>query len=155
MGQLKPDDFTVIVDTREQTPAYLGDFVSEVATLDTGDYSVKGLEQYIRLERKSLPDLIGCIGKERDRFQRELVRLRGFQERAVIVECNWSDIQLGQWRGRIKPSQVIGSVLRWQLDGIPFLFPGPRPKSCDIIQRLLYLSAKKYHSIHHAFKEKG
>lgn len=153
MSQLKPDDFTVIIDTREQTPASMGNLSSEVATLDTGDYSVKGLEQYVRLERKSLPDLIGCIGKERERFQRELVRLRGFQERAVIVECTWPEVEMGQWRGKIRPNQVIGSILRWQLEGIPFIFAGPRPKSCDIIQRLLYLSAKKYHAIHKAFKE--
>jgi hypothetical protein len=31
----------------------------EIGTLDTGDYSLRGLEHVIRIERKSLPDLLG------------------------------------------------------------------------------------------------
>lgn len=150
--KLTLNDIKAVVDTREQRPADLGELRFEKKTLDTGDYSVLGLEQFVRIERKSLPDLIGCIGKERDRFTREMVRLRGFQHKAVVVECYWSDIYQEKWQGCIRSSHVIGSLGRWQLDGIPFILAGPRPLSCQMIQKLLYLSARQYFNIHEAFK---
>lgn len=147
-------NIVAIVDTREQMPANLGEILVEKNTLDTGDYSIKGLEDYVRIERKSLQDLIGCIGKERERFERELVRLKGFNHKAVVVECYWSDIYAENWRGQIKSSHVIGSLGRWQLDGIPFILSGPRPFSCKMIQKLLYLSARQYYNISKIFNIK-
>lgn len=148
-------NIVAIVDTREQIPANLGEMKFERAALDTGDYSIKGLEQYLRIERKSLQDLIGCIGKERERFERELVRLRGFQHKSVIVECYWSDIYEEKWKGLIKSNHVIGSLGRWQLDGVPFILSGPRPFSCQMIQKLLYLSARQFYNISKVFNVKG
>lgn len=151
MPALKRSDITVLVDTREKTPSDLGDMHHERATLDTGDYSIKGLEKFVRVERKSLPDLVGCIGRDRDRFEREMVRIRGFHHKAVLVECTWDDVYRGEWRGKIKPNHVIGSLVRWQLDGVPFVLAGPRPHSCLMLQRILYLSARQYYNIHTAF----
>ncbi len=150
-AKLEVEDITAIIDTREQIPANLDKIKSERATLDTGDYSIKGLEPYVRIERKSLDDLLMCIGRERDRFERELVRLRGFHHKSVVVECYWSDIYEGKWRSQLTPKHVIGSLARWQLEGIPFILSGPRPKSCEMIQRLLYLSAKEYYNIARSF----
>ena len=35
---------------------------SERGGLYTGDYSIKGLERFVAIERKSLDDLMGCLG---------------------------------------------------------------------------------------------
>ena len=63
------DNFTIIIDSREQTP---WDFTNgpecERGTLSTGDYSIKGLEDFIAIERKELEDFIGCCGRQRDRL---------------------------------------------------------------------------------------
>ena len=67
----------IIIDTREQRPfAFLGqngDIETERGTLSLGDYSLAGLTDRVAVERKSLADLVTGLGKERERFQRELM----------------------------------------------------------------------------------
>ena len=69
----------VIVDSREQAPfpfrgpRYEGVTV-EMGALSVGDYSLAGLADRVAVERKSLPDLVMCLGRERERFERELAR---------------------------------------------------------------------------------
>lgn len=145
--------FTAIIDTREQTPSDLGDIPFERGTLCTGDYSIKGLEKFVRIERKSLQDLVQCVGRERDRFEREITRLKGFPHKAIIVESDYSKIHYGMWRGQISPKQVLGSIARWQLEGIPVVVCGERPLSCQMLQRMLYLCAKQYYNIQKCFIE--
>ena len=65
----------VLIDRREQHAWRFENLPSELGTLDTGDYSVRGLEHLVAVERKTLDDLLGCCGRERDRFKRELARL--------------------------------------------------------------------------------
>ena len=52
----------IIIDSREQRPfdflSQNGDIETERGTLDTGDYSVAGLESRVAVERKSLADLV-------------------------------------------------------------------------------------------------
>ena len=74
-AELKPDQVVAIIDTREQAPLDLSPLRSEAGTLATGDYSVKGLVNVVAIERKSLTDLLGCIGQDRERFDREVIRL--------------------------------------------------------------------------------
>lgn len=144
-------NFTAIVDTREQTPSDLGEIPWESGSLCTGDYSIKGLEKYIRIERKSLQDLVMCVGRERDRFEREITRLKGFQHKSILVEADYSEIYAQKWRGKITSKQVLGSIARWQLDGIPVVVCGPRPQSCQMLQRMLYLCARQYYNINKCF----
>ena len=84
--------FTVCVDTREQAPfAFTSiDPFDEIPTqyiaLKSGDYSIKGYESRITVERKSISDLYGSIGADRERFEREMVRLASFEYAAVVIE---------------------------------------------------------------------
>lgn len=74
--------YTIAVDTREQAPyRFAGEPVAS-ATLAAGDYSLAGLEHLIAVERKELGDLVGCMTHDRDRFKRELQRLRAYRYRA-------------------------------------------------------------------------
>lgn len=86
----------IIRDTREQA-GY--DFacitpppVVNVATLTTGDYSLKGLENQITIERKNLSDAFGTFGRGRARWERELERMAGYQFAAVVIEADWHTI---------------------------------------------------------------
>ena len=74
-SKLDPSQVVCIVDTREQLPLNLDPLRTEPATLPTGDYSLKGLEHHVCIERKSLDDLLGCVGRDRERFERELHRM--------------------------------------------------------------------------------
>ena len=78
----------VLIDRREQTPWSFANLASERAALDTGDYSIRGLTHAVAVERKSLDDLLSCVGRERNRFLRELARLRGFRFRCLVVETS-------------------------------------------------------------------
>lgn len=76
---------TVIIDTREQTPLDFLHLPSERGTLQSGDYSIAGLEHDFAVERKSITDLCGSCTRSRERFERELHRLRGFDFARLLI----------------------------------------------------------------------
>ena len=122
----------IIVDSREQSPftfhheKYAGTIV-EVGTLDTGDYSLVGLADRVSAERKSLPDLVACLGHERPRFERELQRAAALDAFAVVIEASWSDLAGGQYRSQLNPHSACQSVLAFTARyRVPFLFAGSR-----------------------------
>ncbi len=84
---MKPDVFSVALDTREQVigPVPL-DIPVVVAKLPVGDLSVPGYESRIAIDRKQLGDFIGCITWERDRFARLLTKMADYDFAAVVVE---------------------------------------------------------------------
>lgn len=142
-AELDPADITCVVDTREQYPFTLSPLRTVTGTLDTGDYSVMGCESSIRVERKSLDDLVSCCGGERERFDREIVRLLAFPARAVVVEASWAQLEQGGWRSKVTPQSVTGSVLSWISIGVPFIFAGDRAAADDAAARFLYIAARK------------
>ena len=142
-AELKPESVTIVVDTREQLPWEFPQFRTQPGTLDAGDYSVAGLESIVAIERKSLSDLIGCIGGERERFERELHRLAAYPARAVIVEASWSDLEAGEWRSQVTPVAVIGSVLGWISQGVPFVLAGNRERAELFAARMLFIAARR------------
>ena len=148
MKELKPEQVTVVVDTREQTPLDLSPLRSVAGTLDPGDYSLVGLEHVCRIERKSLPDLVACVGRERERFGREVQRLLAYPVRVLVVEANWSQIEshepaMPQWRGQVTSSQVIGSLLGWQASGLAIHLVGDHGRAGQHVGRLLFTVARR------------
>ena len=105
---------TAIRDTREQDGYTLAPMDLRVEGLQTGDYSVAGLEDMIALERKTLPDLVSCIGSGRERFLRELQRLKAHPFRAVVIEGLWSDLEDGHYQSRLNPDSATHSIISWQ-----------------------------------------
>ena len=78
-------EITIITDSREQTPLIFTNFPTVTAGLPTGDYSIAGLEDDFCIERKSLSDLYGSLTSGRDRFMRELQRMRAYQFRRLLI----------------------------------------------------------------------
>lgn len=135
----------ILIDSREQIPYSFGDMPTVSATLDQGDYSVAGLADRLAIERKSLSDFVSCIGPERDRFKRELVRLRGLEHRAVVIETTLGEIEQHQYRSKTTPQSVVGSILSWQMTyGVPFVLAGDRARGEDFTRRMLVGVAKRY-----------
>lgn len=79
------DHPTIITDTREQRPLEFLHLPSERGTLQSGDYSVAGFENDFAIERKTISDLIGSCTRGRERFERELHRLRGFDFARILI----------------------------------------------------------------------
>jgi ERCC4-type nuclease len=143
LPRLKPGQITVVVDTREQKRWDVAPMQSVTATLDTGDYSVRGLEHVVRVERKSLPDLLACVGRDRQRFDREIRRLLGYQVRALIVESTWQEIETGAWRSKVSPDAVIGSLLGWIVLGLPVVMAGNHQRAGRYASKLLFTVARR------------
>ena len=145
---MKITDIKAIIDTREQTPLVLeyspGKILeSETSTLYTGDYSLCGLQDRVAIERKSLDDLMGCVGTHRDRFEKEILRLRGYETRAIVIESTWKIIENGKYRSRIKPTQAIGSIMGWIAAGIPVTLAGNHQRAGVFVARMLYITARR------------
>lgn len=108
LAELRP---VVIVDTREQTPLTFNRLDCERATLRTGDYSFKGGEQQLCIERKSVSDFVSCcMGNNRERFFRELHRMRGFAFRRLLIVGQRREIETGQYRSAIRPKSVLATL---------------------------------------------
>ena len=149
--KLTPDDVLAVVDTREQRPLELP-LRTISATLPTGDYSVSGFEDLICVERKSLPDLIGCMTSGRKRFERELQRMKAYPSRCVVVESTWQALINGDYRSRIKPDAATHSVVSWISSfAVPFLFVGNRIAAADAVAYFLFTSTKKQHERYRNF----
>jgi len=142
-AELRPQDITVIVDTREQRPLDVSPLQAVTGTLSTGDYSVLGLERVVAVERKSLPDLLACCGTQRNRFQREVDRLLAFPTRCLVVESTWPHLERGNWRSKVTPASVVASLLGWQAAGLPVLMCGNRQRAGRYVSRLLFLAARR------------
>ncbi len=122
----------IVIDTREQAPfafqheKYAGT-ETEPGSLDTGDYSLAGLTDRVAVERKSLPDLVACLGRERERFEREMQRAAALDAFTVVIEAAWSDLAGGQYRSQLNPHSACQSVTAFMArHRIPFMFAGSR-----------------------------
>lgn len=141
-AELKPESVTVICDTREQTALDLTPLKIVRDGLYTGDYAIQGCDQ-CRIERKSLPDLVACVGRERERFEREIERLRAFPVAVLLVEATWIEIEMGQWMGKVTPSQVEGSLFGWAAKGIQVELVGSHERAGRFASKLLYAIARR------------
>ncbi len=88
----------VLVDTREQDPfdfSHLTNWIggTKKLKLDVGDYSVVGMERLLRLERKSLTDLISTLMQSRKRFFKECEGLARFRHAALLIEATYEDVK--------------------------------------------------------------
>jgi DNA excision repair protein ERCC-4 len=142
-AELRPEQVTAIIDTREQLPLDLSPLRIVTGTLATGDYTVRGLEHVVAIERKSLGDLLGCIGQHRERFDREIQRLLAHPVRAVVVEATWPDLEQGEWRSQVTPAAAVGSVLGWIAAGVPIIMAGDHARAGRYVGRLLYTAARR------------
>ena len=142
-AELKAEQVTAVIDTREQCPLNVSPLRSITGTLTTGDYSVCGLESVVAIERKSLPDLLACIGGERERFDREVIRLLAYPVRCLVVESSWSELERGDWRSKITSSAAVGSVLGWVAMGLPVIMADDHDRAGKYVSRLLFTAARR------------
>lgn len=136
-----------IVDTREKIPLDLQKFgISTVTkTLQHGDYSLLSPHcvESLCIERKTIPDLVNCCGKERDRFTKEMRAMRGYSWRFVIVEGRLSDIQKGVYRSKTNPESVMGSIASFFANGISFLFAENQELAARIVAGVMKKKAEQ------------
>jgi DNA excision repair protein ERCC-4 len=121
----------ILIDTREQLPFSFTRFPgveTERTTLPAGDYSLPGFEDRIAIERKELNDLIACMmNGNRDRFERELSKLRFYDLAAVMIESSLDDVSKGRYRSEMKAHVALQSIFAFQVRyRVPFVWAGNR-----------------------------
>jgi hypothetical protein len=139
--------FTILIDTREQRPLSFGDIPVRREALETGDYSCicddKDLRDVVVIERKSVSDLLGCIGGQRERFERELTRLAQIPFRAIVIEGSIPDLLEATHESKLHPRAVIGSVLAWAFKyGVAPVFCSGRPYAAAAVRTMLMHGAR-------------
>ena len=142
-ANIKPEWIEVAVDTREQQPVDVSPMVAVSATLATGDYGLLAMPEVCDLERKILSDLLGVIGKGRDRFEREIDRLVGYPVRGIFIESSWEELEAGCYRSEVTPAAAIGSLLGWAARGIPIFMCGDHIRCGKFITRVLFTAARR------------
>lgn len=149
---IDPENLIAICDNREQLPLDLTPIKTIRGTLTTADYSLAGLENRIAIERKSLPDFLACVGRERERFEREIQRMLGYECRAIVIETTWAEIEAGlwivnpnhyKWKSKVTPNAAIGSALGWIAQGIPIIMSTDHERAGRFVSRLLFTAARR------------
>jgi ERCC4-type nuclease len=108
-----PDDHypSIIYDSREQDILPIFDVYNpRLGSLQTGDYSYVGGELDFTIERKSINDLIGSISSGRDRFMRELDRIRAYSFARLLIVGKRSDVEAGIYRSKMKVESVLNTL---------------------------------------------
>ena len=135
----------ILVDTREKTPWKFTEAATvERVNLPTGDYSLAGFTDRVAIERKSLPDLVMCVGPERERFMDEMRRLRAYDVRAVVVEAAIDDVLAHAYRSNTAPQSVIGTTVAiWSDYNVTTLWAGDARNAANLVERLFVRIAAK------------
>jgi len=115
LGNLADIRPTVIIDTREQDPLPIRRLSVLRAALQTGDYSFAGGEELFAVERKTIVDLIGCCCGGRERFERELHRLRGYRFKRLVFVGSREEVERGGYRSSVRPASVLHSLAAWEV----------------------------------------
>lgn len=146
-----PDDFTIIIDKQEKKLGIRGYNFKTIkpapltvrAHLKTGDYSIVGLEDKITIERKTLTDLFGSTGNERERFKREFERMKSFDYACLVIESSLNSIFMNPpSRSKMLPKAVFRTLISWSIKYNVAVWPMWSRSSAE---KVTYLILKRYY----------
>jgi ERCC4-type nuclease len=118
------DEFTVIIDTREQQPWAFKEHTVANRKLDTGDYSIEGLEHLLCIERKkSASEFANNIVESR--FKDVVMRMSQLKYSFLLLEFDLEDLLIypigstvpkRMWdKIKISPAFLLKNILELQL----------------------------------------
>lgn len=126
----------VVIDTREQKPLEFPHLQTVRGTLQTGDYGLQGLPDW-GIERKSVPDMVNSLTGERERFWRELERLRGMQGRGfarLLIIGTQRELAAVLSRRAVKVAQVMGSLAAIDARFIPVVWAATPEQAAAMVE---------------------
>lgn len=147
------NNFTIIIDTREQQPWSFDNYTKAHKKLDTGDYSIEGLENILTIERKKSSSEFATNIVE-SRFKDVIMRLSQFKYSFLLLEFNLEDLLIypigstvpkKMWdKVKITPAFLIKNILELQLNhNIKVIFCGNASNAEKIAEFIL----KKIHYV--------
>jgi ERCC4-type nuclease len=155
------DSFTIIVDTREQQPWSFDNYTTANQKLDTGDYSIKGMENLLAIERKkSVSEFANNITESR--FKDVVSRLSQLKYSFLLFEFELEDVLIypvgsnvpkKMWdKIKISPSFIIKHLLELQMyHNIKIIFCGDSDNAekmaTHILKKVYYLERENLKNI--------
>lgn len=147
------NDFTIIIDTREQQPWSFDHYTVAKRKLDAGDYSIEGLESVLAIERKKSVNEIATNIIE-PRFKDAIQRLSQHKYAFLLLEFDidrvlsypiGSALPKRLWnRTKITPAFLMKHILDWQLVyNIKVMFCGSSADAEQVAEYIL----KKIHRL--------
>ena len=156
---MKSTDFTIIIDTREQQPWTFNNHTVANRKLDTGDYSIEGLENILCIERKkSASEFANNIVESR--FKDVLMRMNQLKYSFILLEFDLEDLLVypigstvpkRMWdKIKITPAFLLKNILELQLNyNVIVYFCGDSDNAEKMAEYIL-----KKNSLHRKFKRK-
>lgn len=97
MAKKSAPSYTVIKDTREQDGWLFSEYDKcsgmQISTLHTGDYTMKGFEDIVCIERKACASEIAMnLGRKKIPFQAEMERMKDYSFSFIICEFDMDDV---------------------------------------------------------------
>ena len=143
LGRLADVRPVLVIDSREQQPLVFTRLAAIKGTLTSGDYSFSGGEQVFAVERKAIGDLTGCCTGERDRFERELHRLRGFRFARLLIVATPEAIRRHDYVSNISPKAVLNSLAAWEARFIPVVFASTPADAARLVEAWAFWVARE------------
>src|SRR5215472_12186206 len=142
----------IAVDTREQSPLKFTRLQSVERALFSGDYSILGCEEQFAVERKSLDDLANCcLSGNRDRFEHELHRLRGFRFKRLLIVGTRAEIVAQRYHSRIAPKAVLATLSAFEIRyDLPVVFCSTPEEAATAIERWVFYYCREVIKFAHA-----
>lgn len=128
----------VLVDTREQSNKHITDYLASkniayvTRALPAADYSVMlpkneeiGIlrDIYLNLDRtngilierkNSLEELAGNLGRNRERFENELEKMKGAEKHLIVESGSWKAVYAGEYNSDVTSASFRGSLFAFQ-----------------------------------------
>jgi len=146
MGYVPPKKFRIIRDTREQKgKGWLfrksnNCFGQKIQKLDVGDYTVEGMESILMIERKTLGDLWGTLGPQKNyqRFLREMDRAKDHRIKFLIIEATLADVDRGYSYSQVPVNNIHAKLLSLQVKhNLHVIFAGRQDRARAYVRRLM------------------
>jgi len=153
-GFVPPKKFRIIRDTREQKGkgwnfrASANCYGQKVQKLDVGDYTVEGMEDILMIERKTLGDLWGTLGPQKNyqRFLREMDRAKDHRIKFLIVEATLADVDRGYSYSQVPVNNIHAKLISLQAKhNLHVIFAGRQDRARAYVRRLMS-KMFKYHT---------
>lgn len=147
--------FKIIRDTREQDGkgwkfrASANCTGMEIVKLNVGDYTVKGLEDILMIERKSFGDLWNTLGNPINykRFLREMDRAKNHKVKYLIIEATLADVDggyhwyqrgIGKRKSKVTSANIHAKLISLQVKhNVHVVFAGRMDKARVYARRVM------------------
>lgn len=154
----KDTEFTIIVDTREQHPWSFDDHLVANKKLDTGDYSIEGMENLLCIERKNgIAEIANNMTESR--FVDVIERMKSYKHSYILIECDYdqmmhypigSDVPKRLWKQiKISPAFIMKFLTELSVyHGIHVIFCG----NPSWAEKTALSIMKRVHKLYHGKK---